>query len=171
METKMMWTKNSISMPFSKRSLTSLMALSNLIITFMFVFRTQVFEPKIMVSMKNLPNLWNSLHKSHMIVRLSISQICRTSVFIVRSSVSFDSPYHRVFVAVFRCIFWGLVLPLSHLTNHPVQEWSGLLSTFLILLRCKNSSYRFQQWICPCAVRLQQVSLFYLPSIHQISTL
>ena len=35
------------------------------------------------------------------------------------------SPYHRVFVAVFCCIFWRLALPRSHLINHPAQEWSG----------------------------------------------
>ena len=46
-----------------------------------------------------------------------------------------------------------------------------ILTKILSLLRFKNSSYGFQQWICPCAVRSQLVSLFYLPSIHQISTL
>ena len=35
------------------------------------------------------------------------------------------SPYHRMFVAVFCCIFWGLFLPLLHLIIHPAQEWSG----------------------------------------------
>ena len=40
------------------------------------------------------------------------------------------STSHRVFVAVFRCIFWGLVLPLSHLIVHPVQEWSGFWRHF-----------------------------------------
>ena len=40
------------------------------------------------------------------------------------------SPYHRMFVAVFCCIFWGLVLPLSHLIIHPVQEWSGFSRHF-----------------------------------------
>ena len=30
-----------------------------------------------------------------------------------------------------------------------------ILTTILIQLRCKNSSYCFQQWICPCAVRSQ----------------
>ena len=46
-----------------------------------------------------------------------------------------------------------------------------ILTTLLILRRCKNPCYRFQQWICPCAVRKKQVALFYLPSVHQISTL
>ena len=73
-----------------------------------------------------------------------MSNIC----FVVRSSVFFDgmpivcvilhheyrwfqcyrhehSPYHRMFVAVLCCIFWGLFLPLSHLITHPVQELSG----------------------------------------------
>ena len=35
-----------------------------------------------------------------------------------------------MFVAVFRCIFWRLVLPLSHLIIHPVQHWSGFLRHF-----------------------------------------
>ena len=74
-----------------------------------------------------------------------------------------------MFVAVFRCIFWGLVLPLPHLIIHPVQE--RILTTCLILLRCKNPSHRFQQWTCPCAVRSERVSPFYLPSIHQIRLL
>ena len=46
-----------------------------------------------------------------------------------------------------------------------------ILTTILIPLRRKNSSHRFQQRICPCAVRRQRVVLFYHPSIHQISTL
>ena len=57
------------------------------------------------------------------------------------------------------------------LDHSPCARMIWILKTFLILRRCKNSSYHFQQWICPCAVRLKQVSLFYLPSIHQISTL
>ena len=60
--------------------------------------------------------------------------------------------------------FWGLLLPLLHLNFHPVQEWSGSKQHFWLLLRCTSPSYRFQQWICPCAVRIQQVALFYLPS-------
>ena len=40
------------------------------------------------------------------------------------------SPYHRMVVAVFCRIFWGLVLPLSHLIIHPVQEWSGFQRHF-----------------------------------------
>ena len=55
--------------------------------------------------------------------------------------------------------------------SSPCARMIWILTTFLILLRCKNSFYRFQQWICPCAVRIQQVALLYLPSIHQISTL
>ena len=35
------------------------------------------------------------------------------------------SPYYRMFVTVFCCIFWRLFLPLSHLISHPAQEWSG----------------------------------------------
>ena len=35
------------------------------------------------------------------------------------------SPYHRMFFAIFCCIYRGLVLPFSHLFIHPVQEWSG----------------------------------------------
>ena len=76
------------------------------------------------------------------------------------------SPCHWVFVAVFHWIVWGLVLNLS-----PCARMIQILTTFLILLRCKNSSYRFQYWICPCAVRIQQVAVFYLPSMHQISSL
>ena len=46
-----------------------------------------------------------------------------------------------------------------------------ILTTFLTLLRCENPYYCFQQWICPCTVRIQQVVLFFLPSIHRISDL
>ena len=55
--------------------------------------------------------------------------------------------------------------------HSPCARMIWILPTFLILLRCKNSSYRFQHWICPCVVRIQQVALSYLPSLHQISTL
>ena len=52
-----------------------------------------------------------------------------------------------------------------------------ILTTCLILLRCKIPSYRFQQWICPCALRTNRVVVhsqvfpFLLPTFHQISTL
>ena len=59
----------------------------------------------------------------------------------------------------------------SALDHSPCARMIWILTTCRILLRCKNSSHRFQQWICPCAVRSQRVSPFYLPSIHQISTL
>ena len=34
-----------------------------------------------------------------------------------------------------------------------------------------ESILSFATMICPCAARIQQVALFYLPSIHKISTL
>ena len=40
------------------------------------------------------------------------------------------SPYHRMFITVFCCIFWGLVLPLSHLIIHSMQEWPGFWRHF-----------------------------------------
>ena len=62
------------------------------------------------------------------------------------------------------CLFrtWSFTLCKNDLDPHDNSDSASV---------CKNSSYRFQQWICPCAVRIQQVALFYLPSIHQISTL
>ena len=80
-------------------------------------------------------------------------------------------PYCRMFVAVFRCIFWKIGSASFALDHSPCARMIWILTTFPILLRCKNPYYRFQQWIGPCAVRIKQVALFWLPSIHQISTL
>ena len=81
------------------------------------------------------------------------------------------SPYHRMFVAVYLLHLLRIRSASFALDHSPCTRMIWILTTILILLRCKNSSYRFQQWICPCAVRSQRVSPFYLPSIHQISTL
>ena len=56
------------------------------------------------------------------------------------------------------------------LDQSPCARMIWIQTTFLILLRCKNSSQRFQWCICPCAVRWLRVSPFYLPS-NQNSTL
>ena len=76
-----------------------------------------------------------------------------------------------MFFAVFRLHLLTIGSASFALDHSPCARMIWILTTILILLRRKNSSYRFQQWICPRAVRLQQVALFYLPSIHQISTL
>ena len=58
------------------------------------------------------------------------------------------------------------------LDHAPCARMIWISTTFLILLRCKNSSYRLQQWICPCAVRINKSPCSnYYQLIHQISTL
>ena len=67
-----------------------------------------------------------------------------------------------MFVAVFRCIFWRFFFASFALDHSPCARMIWILTTILILLWCKNSSYRYQQWICPCAVRSQRISPLYL---------
>ena len=77
-----------------------------------------------------------------------------------------------MFVTVLCCIFWGLVLNLSHSIIHPVQEWPWLWRK--VLWRCQ-SPYHCHRWqTCLCAgwtVVHPRVSPFLLPTYHQISTL
>ena len=76
-----------------------------------------------------------------------------------------------MFVAVFFCIFWGLVLPRSHLIIHLVSEWSGFQRHFWFCFGVRIHLIVFNNESVRVLVRIQQVALFYLPSIHQISTL
>ena len=75
-----------------------------------FRFVEHLFHCEIFCIFDGMPIVWAILHHEYRCLQ------CRRQK---------HSPHHRMFVAVFRCIFWGLVLPLPHLIIHPVQEWSG----------------------------------------------
>ena len=70
------------------------------------------------------------------------------------------SPYYRMFVDVLCCTFLRIGPASIALDHSPWARMIWIPTTCLILLQCKNSSYRFQQRVYPCAVRLQQVALF-----------
>ena len=61
-----------------------------------------------------------------------------------------------MFVAVFCRIFWGVCLFRTQSFTCSRMIW--ILTTSLILLRCKHSPHRFQYWIGPLAVSSQRVS-------------
>ena len=61
------------------------------------------------------------------------------------------SPYHRMFVAVFRCIFLRIAFASFALDLSPCARMIGILTTFLILLRCKSPSYPTMNLSVCCA--------------------
>ena len=120
------------------------------------------------------PNYLYLFHWFRLMVRLSIFQICRTSVSFDRSSVFSDgmqivwvirlheyrclqckrhahSPNHRMFVAVFRCIFLRIAFASFALDHSPCARMIWILTTFLILLPCQNPSYPTMNLSVCCA--------------------
>ena len=118
-------------------------------------------QSKTNTSMKSVPSWLCSFHRSRLIVRLSISQICRTSVSLWHllyfwwnaNCLSNSSPWVQM-LAMLKTWTFTITECLSLSFVAYFEDWFCLfhtwsfrmiwsLTTILILLRCKNSSYRF----------------------------
>ena len=156
-------------------------------------------RPKIIVSMKNLPSWLESLHKFHLIVRLSTFQIWQTSVSLRDCSLYFwwSVKFEQFFpMNTDACNVEDINIPqikerLSMSCVESSEDWSNIFRTQSFTL-CKNdlvfndmsdsatmsesmsSSSTINLSDCCVNKRMvvhKQVSPFSLPSLHQISTL
>ena len=140
-------------------------------------------------SLKSFSSYLISLHISHP-VRITISQICRTSVslwdlldfgwiVICLSIFSHENgwfqcwrhehyPYHRSFLTVFCIIHWRSFLLFLALVYSPYPRMIWILTTIPFLFR------RLQWWIAGALLLfagIQRLYPLYHPPIHQLSTL